>query len=146
MGEKHARVLLIAEFERDLAVLREHLESQGCRCEFAPSYSEGVRLVESGRFDLVLSNGQPGIRALLPALVGSSASLFCGHAIEDGCLWIPVVIEGKDRFGDPPLRPKEFSDTLRQIVSGRNVPLKRGLPAPALSDSETSHMSAQGSK
>lgn len=129
MREKQARVLLIAKFDRDLAELRHHLEALGCMCEFAASYSEGVKLVESKRFDLVLSNGQPGIRALLPALVGTSASLFCGHAIEDSCLWVPVVIEGKERFGDPPLRPREFSETLRQIVSGRNAAVEARVAA-----------------
>jgi hypothetical protein len=110
------RVLFIGESERGFSLLFQRLEEQGCSCKFASSYTEGVRLFADQPFDLVLCNGQPGIRALFPAVISSSASLFCAHAVEDSCLWVPVIVHGGECLGKPPLRPREFAATLRRIV------------------------------
>ena len=110
------RVLLIGKSEMDFVTLRRHLEEEGCECRFVSSYSDGVELLGQLRFDLILSNGQPGIRNLVPSLSGSSTSLFCAHAIEDSCLWLPVVLKGDECLGAPPLRPKEFAEKLEQIL------------------------------
>jgi len=110
------RVLFIGESERGFSLLLQRLEEQGCSCKFVSSYAEGVRLFADQPFDLVLSSGQPGIRALFPAVISSSASLFCSHAIEDSCLWLPVIVHGDECLGKPPLRPREFAETLKRMV------------------------------
>jgi len=109
-------VLLIGKSEMDFAALRRHLEGQGCDCRFASSYSEGVELFGRLHFDLILVSGQPGIRTLVSSVAGSSASLFCAHAIEDSCLWVPVVLNGDECLGLPPLRPGEFSEKIRAMI------------------------------
>lgn len=125
-GEQRARVLLIARSACEFAQVREQLERQnGCECEFANSYTAAMELVEREQFDLILSSGQPGIRALVATVLGSPVSLYCAHAIEDSCLWIPVVSNGTECLGEPPLRPCEFAETLKRIA-GRRV---AGLPA-----------------
>lgn len=116
MDKSMVRVLLIGESERGFSLLLQKSVEQGCSCKFASSYTEGVRLFAGQQFDLVLCSGLPGIRALFPAVISSSASLFCSHAIEDSCLWVPVIVHGGECLGKPPLRPREFAETLKRMV------------------------------
>ena len=116
MDKGSVRVLLIGESENGFSSLFRWLEEQECLCEFASSYGEGVRLFADQPFDVVLCSGQPGIRTLFPSVVASRASLFCAHAIEDSCLWVPVILRGEECLGRSPLRPREFAGTLQRIV------------------------------
>lgn len=116
MDKSVVRVLFIGESERGFSSLSQKLEQQGCSCKFASSYTEAIRFFADQPFDLVLCSGQPGIRALFPAVIRSSASLFCSHAIEDSCLWLPVIVHGGECLGKPPLRPGEFAKTLKRMV------------------------------
>lgn len=109
-------VLLIGRSEMDFSSVRHHLEDQGCDCRFVSSYQEGAELVAQLHFDLILSSVHPGIRTLVPSLLGSPVSMFCAHAIEDSCLWLPVMLKGDECLGKPPLRPKEFAEKLGQIL------------------------------
>jgi hypothetical protein len=109
-------VLLIGRSEMDFGSVRHYLEDQGCRCRFVSSYHEGAELFGQLHFDLILSSGQPGIRTIVPSLLGSPVSMFCAHAIEDSCLWLPVMLKGSECLGEPPLRPKEFAEKLGQIL------------------------------
>lgn len=130
MDTKLARVLLIGKSERDFFPLRQHLVAQGCQCTFVSSYSEGVKLFDQQQFDLVLCSGQPGIRTLFPSVVGSVASVFCAHPIEDSCLWVPVVLNGDECLGGAPtLRPSEFSQAIRRIVDQIGVSSDRAIAA-----------------
>ena len=116
MDRGFVRVLLIGESAGGFSLLLQRLGEQGCTCKFASSYTEGVRLFADQPFDLVLCSGQPGIRSLFPVVISCSASLFCSHAIEDSCLWVPVIVHGRECLGKPPLRPREFAEMLRRIV------------------------------
>jgi hypothetical protein len=110
-------VLLIGSSENAFGpLLRQHLEAHGCDCRFVPTYAEGAELVRQFQFDLILSNGQPGVNTLIPSLLGSSVSLFCAHTVEDGCLWLPVILKGNECLGASVLHPKEFSKKLDQIL------------------------------
>jgi hypothetical protein len=129
VDKRLARVLLIGKSERDFFLLRQHLVELGCQCTFVSSYSEGVKLFDHQMFDLVLCSGQPGIRALFPSVVGSVASLFCAHPIEDSCLWVPVVVNGEECLGVPTLRPSEFTETIRRIVDEIKVSSDRTIAA-----------------
>lgn len=127
MDMKLASVLLIGKSERDFFLLRQHLVEQGCQCTFVSSYAEGVKLFDHHKFDLVLCSGQPGIRTLFPSVVGSVASLFCAHPIEDSCLWVPVVLNGDECLGAPTLRPSEFTETIRRLVDEIRVSSDRAI-------------------
>lgn len=109
-------VLMIGSSELDFASVRRHLEDQGCDCRFASSYTEGVELFSQLRFDLILSSGMPGIRNLASSFRGLPVSVFCSHPIEDSCLWLPVLVKGKECLGAPALHPKEFSKKLDQML------------------------------
>jgi len=118
MNEKIVRVLFVGGSKTGFSPLFRFLEEQQCQCRFASSYTEGARLFAEKPFDLVLSSGQPGIRTLFPLVIDSSASVFCAHIIEDGYLWLPVVLNGGNCLGVPPLQPSEFAQTLRRLVDG----------------------------
>lgn len=109
-------VLMIGSSESDFASVRRHLEGQGCDCRFVSSYAEGLKLFGQLRFDLILSSGVPGIRNVTSSLLGLPVSVFCSHPIEDSCLWLPVLVAGKECLGEPALHPKEFSKRLDQIL------------------------------
>lgn len=116
MSEKLVRVLFVAESELGLPFLVQRLEEQGCQCQLASSYSEGMRLFAEQPFDLVLCSGRPGISALFPSVIGSSASVFCAHTVEGGCWWVPVVRHGAKCLGVSALRPDEFAEILGRML------------------------------
>lgn len=113
---KVPKVLLVGKSEADFGQLRQRFEQRECTCRFASSYSDAVTLFRQLRFDLILCSGQPGIRTLVSSVIGSSASLFCAHAIEDSCLWVPVISHGDECLGLPPLSPSEFSEKIWGII------------------------------
>lgn len=116
MDNRLVKVLLVGDSASGFSLLTQRLEEQGCSCKVVSSYSGALRLFADEPFDLVLCTGQPGIRTLFPSTIASSASLFCAHAIEDSCLWIPVILRGEECLGEPPLRPREFARMLRRLV------------------------------
>lgn len=124
MDNRIVKVLLVGRSERTLAHVSRYLEESGCECKFVSSYADGLKLLAETTFDLVLCTGQPGIRTLVSSLVGSPASVFCAHAVEDGCWWLPVVRHGEECWGASALRPNEFrnllNETLRAMKSSRN--------------------------
>jgi len=116
VSEKLVRVLFVAGSELGLPFLVQRLEAQGCQCHLASSYSEGIRLLAEQPFDLVLCSGKPGISRLLSSVIGSSASVFCAHAVEGGCWWVPVVRYGEKCLGVSALRPDEFAEILGRML------------------------------
>jgi hypothetical protein len=124
VDNKIVRVLLVGRSERTFAHVSRYLDKSGCECKFASSYTDGLKLLAETRFDLVLCSGQPGIKTLASSVVGSSASVFCAHAVEDGCWWLPVVRHGEECLGAPALRPGEFrillEETLAAMKSSQN--------------------------
>lgn len=83
----------------------------------ATSSAEAVRLFAGHGFDLVpCTDWMQGINTLIATLVGSPASLFCCHPVEDSCWWLPAVRHGEKCLGAPALRPSEFAYALDGIV------------------------------
>ncbi len=117
MDNRIVRVLLVGRSERTFAHVFRYLKESACECKFVSTYTEGLGLLRETSFDLVLCSGQPGIRTLVSSLVGSSASAFCAHAVEDGCWWLPVVRHGEECLGASALRPNEFRNVLEQTLA-----------------------------
>jgi hypothetical protein len=117
METKPVKVLIVAETAAGFWCVSRHLEQRGCKCWFAHSYSEGALLFEEHAFDLVLcSDCREGIRALITSVIGSSASLFRSHSVEDSCWWLPAVLHGDKCLGMPALRPSEFAKILDRMM------------------------------
>lgn len=129
MDNRSVKVLLVGRSERTFAHVSRYLEESGCACIFVSSYADGLKLLAETSFDLVLCSGQPGIRTLVSSLVGSAASVFCAHAVEDGCLWLPVVRHGEECLGSSALRPGEFRLLLEETLRATKPPENPGAAA-----------------
>lgn len=123
MDNRTVRVLLVGRSERTFAHVSRYLVQSGCECKFVPSYADGLKVLEENTFDLVLCSGQPGIKTLVSSLVGSRASVFCAHAVEDGCWWLPVMRDGEECLGSSALRPSEFRTLLEQMLKIMTSPV-----------------------
>jgi hypothetical protein len=117
MDNPTVRVLLVGRSETAFAHVSRYLEQSGCECNFVSSYADGLKILAETGFDLVLCSGQPGIKTLISSVVGSRANVFCAHAVEDGCWWLPVVRHGEECLGSSALRPSEFRILLEQMLT-----------------------------
>ena len=111
------KVLLVGERPTGYSFLSQRLEKRGCECRIAISNSDGVRLLRERPFDLILCcDSREGIGPLVASTIGSSASLFRSHRVENGCLWVPAVLHGQECPGALALQPGEFTKILDQLV------------------------------
>jgi len=112
-------VLLVGDGPQVFSLSRGQLESKGCRCHFARSQRGLEELLNQKQFDIVLITHRiegSSTDWLGAALSGSRTTLFYALPVEVGCWWVPVLRVGSECFGDPALRPREFSDVLNEIV------------------------------
>jgi len=110
-------VLIVADNATGFSSLSRRLEARGCQCSYAGSYSEGARFFAERGFDVVLcADVGEGMGVLVAPLIGSTASLFRAHAVEDSCWWLPTVRHGRKCLGIPAFRPTEFAIALERIV------------------------------
>lgn len=112
-------VLLVADGPQVFSLSQRQLESKGCRCHFARSQRGLEELLNQRQFDIVLTVHRiegSSTDWLGAALSGSRTTLFYALPVEVGCWWVPVLRVGTECFGDPALRPREFSDVLNEIV------------------------------
>jgi hypothetical protein len=112
-------VLLVGDGPQVFSLSRGQLESKGCRCHFARSQRGLEELLNQKQFDIVLITHRiegSSTDWLGAALSGSRTTLFYALPVEVGCWWVPVLRVGLECFGDPALRPREFSDVLNEIV------------------------------
>jgi len=117
MSTKLVSVLIVGESAKGSSFLLQRLGKQGCECHVATSTGEAIRLSARHSFDLVLcTDWMQGINTLIAALIGSPASLFRCHPVEDSCWWLPAVRHGEECLGTPALRPSEFAHELDGIV------------------------------
>ncbi|MBZ5529022.1 MAG: hypothetical protein LAN71_14130 [Acidobacteriia bacterium] len=111
------RILLVGESPMGFSYLSQRLEKRGCECCVAYSNYDGARLFREHPFDLVLCCGsREGIESLVTSIIGSSASLYRSHRVEDGCWWLPAVLRGEACTGAPAFQPGEFMKVLDQVV------------------------------
>jgi hypothetical protein len=117
MSQQSVRVLVLGESEKGSSHLARFLEQRGCNCWFAKSAEEGLRLLDTYKFQIVLSTRPlPQANPMVARLAESRCTVFCCQPVEDGCWWLPLVDHGKKCLGAPALRPSEFVGTLGQIV------------------------------
>ncbi|MBZ5541058.1 MAG: hypothetical protein LAN61_11130 [Acidobacteriia bacterium] len=117
MASEPVKVLLVGERPTGYSFLSQRLEKRGCECRIATSNADGARLVRELAFDLVLCcDSREGIGPLVASTIGSSASLFRSHRVENGCLWLPAVLHGQECPGALALQPGEFAKILDQLV------------------------------
>lgn len=124
------RILLVGESPMGFSYLSQRLEKRGCECRVAASNFDGARMFREHPFDLVLCCGsRAGIEALVTSIIGSSASLYRSHRVEDGCWWLPAVVRGEPCTGAPAFQPGEFMKVLDQVVDTLRHPEARAQTA-----------------
>jgi hypothetical protein len=108
------RVLLLG---RHTIHLLSYLEKRGCCHWHAKSAEEGVALFRQHKIQLVLSTSPVGQAIRMASLLGdSNCSVFCALAVEHGCLWLPLMSNGKKCLGKAALRPNEFLAAIDRLL------------------------------
>ncbi len=113
------RVLLVCEREQDLLSCRQLLERRNCQCHIAKSDQEIAELLKIWQFDVVLNTQRisgGNVQRLGTLLFGSHASVFYSLRVDEGYWWLPVLTVGKECFGTPAIRPREFIHILIQLL------------------------------
>lgn len=127
-------VLLIVDRAGSFATVTRKLEKNGCRCTFADSYEAAKGMVQAGSYELIFSAVPPrdnALSSLTQALAGTQASVFYVHPVEDGCWWLPALLNGLPCFGAPAMRPAEFIGLLDQVVEDARSRRALGQRQPA---------------
>ena len=120
MGPTGIKVLLVGETAKNSLHLLEWLNNRGCQCQFATSCRDACTRISEMTFDLVISQYELPDRTaypLLGRLMGSKATLFFSMALEKGCLWLPMLVRGKEWEGAHGLRPGEFMAALGNTLA-----------------------------
>lgn len=117
------RVLLAFHEPLESASLVRYLGRLGFYCLFASSVMEARHVLSTRDIDVVLSKftltGRD-FHNLKGLVVGGKASLFYAFAMGSSRWWIPRVLRGRECWGEPALRPREFAGALRQLA--REIP------------------------
>ena len=119
MDIKEPIVLLVGNNMSRAFRLVEWLQSLGCEYHIAASFQEARTLLETRRFDVVLSEtdlSDGNAYGLISAVTGSPTSLFFCLAVEHSYWWLPAVTQGRECLGAPALQPAEFARMLQEIV------------------------------
>ena len=119
MAMRPKMVLLVGKTPRSSTQLMNWLCKRGCQCHFAMSFRDACNLISRTQFDLVLSQYQLPDRTAFPLLdwlSGSPATLFFSTAVENGCLWLPMLERGTRCVGAPLLRSSEFTGALAEVL------------------------------
>jgi hypothetical protein len=116
-NQRKLLVLVIGEQIGGFSSLIEFLKKRGCRCVFARSRKEARALLKAKAFQLVLdASSLPGDEPLSGEFGGSNCTIFRCCRVESSTLWVPVLRGGEQCFGSAALRPREFSQTLEDLI------------------------------
>ena len=119
METRMVKALVIGDGARTPSSLIQHLEQRKCSCESANCYADAGTLLESTRYDLVLSPmriGGSSVFNLMERLKGSVTTVFYFVAMEQGCWWLPAMSRGQFSFGGSAYRPSEFLPILDKTI------------------------------
>ena len=90
-------VLLIGSTARNTSPLEYHLRKRGCNLWFASSKKQAIELLQSRRFDLLVSGfilPDGSAYGLVAQLLGTDTTMFVSNAVEDSCWWMTAVFRG----------------------------------------------------
>jgi hypothetical protein len=117
MNRSGVKVLLLGESAKRSSYLLDRLEQRGCHCWFADSSEQGLALLDTHEFHVVLSTYSAHQASRMTAVLGRvNCGVFCCYPVEDGCWWVPLVGQGHKYLGVPALRPGEFVSMLDKMI------------------------------
>lgn len=120
MDSRGMKVLLVGQTARSSFQLLQLLDDTGCQCRFASTYRDACTLIAQTAFDLVISQLELPDRTAYPLLDwlrGSTATLFFSKTVENGCLWLPMLVRGREWVGAHALGAGEFRDILGKTLA-----------------------------
>ena len=119
-------LLLVGQSFRTAHSFTDRLHRLGFRCHVAGTMRAALQFLKSCGVDVVLSQLRlpdgSGF-GLVATLAGLPVTAFLCVPLEDSCLWVPAIDEGRDCWGREMLRPADFARTLEELA-------QRGPAAP----------------
>jgi CheY-like chemotaxis protein len=117
-------VLLVGHAFSGALPLTERLQRWGFQCHFVENMRAACNLLSSRPVDLVLSKTQLSDGTgfgLMATLMGAPITAFLCLPVEESCFWLPAIDDGRECFGSPALRPREFANLLEELASSLTV-------------------------
>jgi DNA-binding NtrC family response regulator len=115
--------LLVGQSFASAEALKDRLRRWGFCCCLAANIQAAFEFLEFHGAEIVLADRHlpdgTGFE-LAVSLEGRPVTVFVSVPIEDSCLWLPAIRQGKICWGSPALRPSEFASSLEAIAG--NVP------------------------
>jgi hypothetical protein len=112
-------VLLVGREFLESSVASDWFLKRRRECLTASTLSEIRRIIESRKFDLILSNYQlpdgTGF-ALIDRFRDYPVSLFVSHQVENGSIWLPGILRGVRCWGAAALKPQAFARLLADLI------------------------------
>lgn len=117
MEDSGTSVLLVGGCARKSSPLARHLLKRGCNLSFAAYKKEATGLSSSAvvlsEFDLRDGTAYE----LMAPFLGTDTPMFFSYAVENSCWWITAMFQGRDCYGEPGRRPREFTILLDELLS-----------------------------
>jgi CheY-like chemotaxis protein len=112
-------VLLVGQNFQSAQTLTGWLHRWKFRCHFVTNVRAANEFLAAHTVDLVLSNTHlsdgTGYQ-LLMNLARLPFSAFLCLPVENSCIWLPAINDGKRCLGLPALRPSEFARALQEMA------------------------------
>lgn len=118
------RVLLVGEGLGQHSSLARRLTIWGGDCHFATSYRDVQSLATQWVFALAIGEMKfagGSLTRLVSLFEHYPTNMFCSYPIEDSCLWIPLLSNGRICLGAPLLRPAEFTRLLQRTLTNERL-------------------------
>jgi hypothetical protein len=113
-------VLLVGREFLESSVASDWFLKRRRECLTVSTLGEIHEIIESRKFDLILSNYQlrdgTGF-ALIDRFTDYPVSLFLSHQVENGSIWLPGILRGVRCWGAAALKPQAFARLLADLIS-----------------------------
>jgi hypothetical protein len=125
MTTQGKQVLLVGpSFHKD-QILPSWLGKLGFQCHYADSIRAAVQVLAATRIDLVLCPTSlpdgSGYSLVMP-LEGLPITAFLGLCVEEGCIWMAAIEQGRNCLGKAAFFPGEFASVLEQLALPQTLP------------------------
>ena len=116
-----AYLLFVGELPPLFSPVLERLRDAGCEVRHAADYSDALFAIK--RQPIVLSKTMlpwGSARNLIPEISAGCGSLFVYFPVEDGCWWIPMMLQGQPCETKAALHSRDFAKLLLETFNNTN--------------------------
>jgi hypothetical protein len=122
-----AYLLFVGEPAPFFSPVLEQLKDAGCEVRHAAGCNEALSTIQQLAGPIVLSKTRlscGSARNLIPKITAASGSLFVYFPVEDGCWWIPMILQGKLCEGEVARHSRDFGKLLLETFNNTNDNLR----------------------